>query len=128
MQLRNVDLRSVGHSSQKLWPTTFFARKMPCILHCNAKKIRSMFSRIVRDLVQKAKWSEIFLSQVTYSTHGYHLGHYHFLMGSGAEAGIARVVKCRRHSDNPSLVIMEISVIREISVISGGFRYQIDFS
>ena len=60
MQLRDVDLRSVGPSVQKLWPTTFFARKMPCILHCNAKKIRSMFSRLVRDLVQKAKWSEIF--------------------------------------------------------------------
>ena len=38
----------------------FFARKMPCILHCSAKKISSMFSRLVRDLVQKAKWSEIF--------------------------------------------------------------------
>ena len=37
MQLRNVDLRSVGPSVQKLWPTTFFAKKMPCILHCNAK-------------------------------------------------------------------------------------------
>ena len=27
MQLRNVDLRSVGHSSQKLWPKTFFSEK-----------------------------------------------------------------------------------------------------
>ena len=60
MQLRNVDLRSVGPSVQKLWPTTLFARKMSCILRCNAKKIRSMFSRLVRDLVQKAKWSKIF--------------------------------------------------------------------
>ena len=24
MQLRDVDLRSVGHSSQKLWPKTFW--------------------------------------------------------------------------------------------------------
>ena len=38
MQLRNVNLRSVGPSVQKLWPTTFFAKKMPCILHYNAKK------------------------------------------------------------------------------------------
>ena len=59
MQLRNVDLRSIGPSVQKLWPTTFFARKMPCILHCNAKKIRNTFSRLVRDLAQKAKCSEI---------------------------------------------------------------------
>ena len=60
MQLRNVDLRSVGPSVQKLWPTTFFARKMPCILHCNEKKIWISFSRLDRGLVQKAKWSEIF--------------------------------------------------------------------
>ena len=60
MQLRNVDLRSVGPSVQKLWPTTFFARKMPCILHCNEKKIRISTSRLDRGLVQKAKWSEIF--------------------------------------------------------------------
>ena len=39
MQPRNVNLRSVGPSVQKLWPTTFFARKMPCILHCNEKKL-----------------------------------------------------------------------------------------
>ena len=38
MQLRNVNLRSVGPSVQKLWPTTFFAKKMPCILHGVAKK------------------------------------------------------------------------------------------
>ena len=43
MQLRNVDLRSVGPSVQKLWPTTFFARKMPCILHCNEKKFGHRF-------------------------------------------------------------------------------------
>jgi len=60
MQLRNVNLRSVGPSVQKLWPTTFFARKMPCILHCNEKKIWTSFSRLDRGLVQKAKWSEIF--------------------------------------------------------------------
>ena len=60
MQLRNVDLRSVGPSVQKLWPTTFFARKMPCILHCNEKKIWISFSRLDRGLVQKAKWSKIF--------------------------------------------------------------------
>ena len=39
--------------------TTFFARKLPCILHCNAKKIRNTFSRPDRDLAQKAKCSEI---------------------------------------------------------------------
>ena len=60
MELRDVDLRSVGPSVQKLWPTTFFAKKMPCILHYNAKKIRDTISRLVRDLAQKAKWSEIF--------------------------------------------------------------------
>ena len=43
MQLRNVDLRSVGPSVQKLWPTTFFARKIPCILHCNEKKLGYLF-------------------------------------------------------------------------------------
>ena len=60
MQLRNVDLRSIGPSVQKLWPTTFFARKIPCILHCNEKKIWTSFSRLDRGLVQKAKWSEKF--------------------------------------------------------------------
>ena len=59
MQLRNVDLRSVGPFVQKLWQTTFFARKMPCILHCNEKKIWTSFCRLDRGLVQKAKWSEI---------------------------------------------------------------------
>ena len=44
MELRDVDLRSVGPSVQKLWPTTFFAKKMPCILHCNAKKISNTIS------------------------------------------------------------------------------------
>ena len=60
MQLRNVDLRSVGHSSQKLWPKTFFGKK--CLVFCliSLKKIRSTFSRLVRDLVQKAKCSKIF--------------------------------------------------------------------
>ena len=43
MELRDVDLRSVGPSVQKLWPTTFFAKKMPCIFHYNAKKIRNKF-------------------------------------------------------------------------------------
>ena len=37
----------------------FFRKKMPCILPYNAKKIRNMFSRLVRDLAQKAKWSKI---------------------------------------------------------------------
>ena len=60
MELRDVDLRSVGPSVQKLWPTTFFARKMPCILHCNEKKIRISTSRQDRGIVQKAKCSEIF--------------------------------------------------------------------
>ena len=40
MELRDVDLRSVGHSVQKLWPTTFFAKKIPCIVHGAAKKKR----------------------------------------------------------------------------------------
>ena len=35
-------------------------KKTPCILPYKAQNIRSMFSRLVRDLVQKAKWSEIF--------------------------------------------------------------------
>ena len=52
MQLRNVDLRSVGPSVQKLWPTTFFAKKMPCILHGTAKKIRNTISRQVSGLAQ----------------------------------------------------------------------------
>ena len=59
MELRDVDLWSIGPSVQKLWPTTFFAKEMPCILHCNAKKIRDTISRLVRDLAQKAKCSEI---------------------------------------------------------------------
>ena len=52
MQLRNVNLRSVGPSVQKLWPTTFFAKKMPCILHCNAKKIRDTISSQVSGRAQ----------------------------------------------------------------------------
>ena len=52
MELRDVDLRSVGPSVQKLWPTTFFAKKMPCILHCNAKKIRDTISSQVSGLAQ----------------------------------------------------------------------------
>ena len=68
MQLRDVEIRSVGPSVQKLWPTTFFARKMPCILHCNAKKIRNTFSRLVRDLAQKAKlWRSIIQALPTIS-------------------------------------------------------------
>ena len=54
MELRDVDLRSVGSSVQKLWPTIFFAKKMPCILHCNAKKIRDTISRQVSGLAQLA--------------------------------------------------------------------------
>ena len=52
MELRDVDLRSVGPSVQKLWPTTFFAKKMPCILHGAAKKIRNTISRQVSGLAQ----------------------------------------------------------------------------
>ena len=49
---RDVDLRSVRPSTQKLWPTTFFAKKMPCILHGTAKKIRYTISRQVSGLAQ----------------------------------------------------------------------------
>ena len=59
MELRDVDLRSVGPSVQKLWPITFFAKKMPCILHYNTKKISNTISRQVRDLTQKAKVPKI---------------------------------------------------------------------
>ena len=52
MELRDVNLRSVGPSVQKLWPTTFFAKKMPCILHCNAKKIRDTISSQVSGRAQ----------------------------------------------------------------------------
>ena len=52
MELRDVDLRSVGPSVQKLWPTTFFAKKMPCILHGAAKKIRYTISSQVSGLAQ----------------------------------------------------------------------------
>ena len=60
MQLIDVVLRSVGHSSQKLWQKTFFSEKMPCILPYNAKKISNTISSLVRNLAQKAKWSKIF--------------------------------------------------------------------
>ena len=52
MQLRNVNLRSVGPSVQKLWPTTFFAKKMPCILHGVAKKISNTISSQVSGRAQ----------------------------------------------------------------------------
>ena len=52
MELRDVDLRSVGPSVQKLWPTTFFAKKMPCILHGAAKKIRDTISSQVSGRAQ----------------------------------------------------------------------------
>ena len=52
MQLRNVNLRFVGPSVQKLWPTTFFAKKMPCILQGAAKKIRDTISSQVSGLAQ----------------------------------------------------------------------------
>ena len=52
MELRDVDLTSVRPSVQKLWPKTFFAKKMPCILHCNAKKIRDTICRQVSGLAQ----------------------------------------------------------------------------
>merc|ERR1712208_119955 len=52
MELRDVDLRSVGPSVQKLWPRTFFAKKMPCILHGAAKEIRYTISSQVSGLAQ----------------------------------------------------------------------------
>ena len=52
MQLRDVDLRSVGPSVQKLWPTTFFAKKMPCILHGAEKKISNVISSQVSGRAQ----------------------------------------------------------------------------
>ena len=58
MQLRDVDLRSVGPSVQKLWPKKF-PQKMPCFLPYKVENIRSTFSRQVRDLTQKAKVPEI---------------------------------------------------------------------
>ena len=38
MQLRDVDLRSVGPSIQKLEPNNFFKSKIPCILPYKAEK------------------------------------------------------------------------------------------
>ena len=52
MKLRDVDLMSVGPSIQKLWPTTFFGKKMPCILHYNTKKISNTIYRQVSDQAQ----------------------------------------------------------------------------
>ena len=52
MELRDVNLRSVGPSVQKLWPTTFFAKKMPCILHGAAIKIRDTISSQVSGRAQ----------------------------------------------------------------------------
>ena len=52
MELRDVDLRSVGPSVQKLWPTTFFAKKMPCILHGAEKKISNVISSQVSGRAQ----------------------------------------------------------------------------
>ena len=39
-------------SVQKIWPTAFFAKKMPCILHGAAKKIRDTISSQVSGLAQ----------------------------------------------------------------------------
>ena len=75
MQLRDVDLRSVGHSSQKLWPKTFFGIKMPCILHYNAKKITNsskslrfwktqLFSQIIDQKEQKKQPVEVWRSNL----------------------------------------------------------------
>ena len=47
MQLKDFDLRSEGHSIQKLWPKTF-SQKMPCILPYKAGNMRSTISRQVR--------------------------------------------------------------------------------
>ena len=52
MQLRDVDLRSVGPSVQKLGPKTFFNKKMPCILHYISKKISNTISSQVSGLAQ----------------------------------------------------------------------------
>ena len=59
MQLRSVDLRSVGPSSQKLWPKFIFTFIVPFILHCEPKKIRTPFSRHFSDPTQKAKLSKM---------------------------------------------------------------------
>ena len=59
MQLRSVDLRSVGPSSQKLWPKQIFAFIFPCILHCEPKKISNTISRHFSDPTQKAKLSKM---------------------------------------------------------------------
>ena len=77
MELRDVDLRSVGPSVQKLWPTTFFAKKMPCILHCNAKKIRDTISSQVSGRAQlpgviiyiRVEWIHAFL-EIAKGPHG----------------------------------------------------------
>ena len=50
--LRGVDLRSVGHSSQKLSPKKVLQSCSPCILPCIAKKISMTISGQVSDLAQ----------------------------------------------------------------------------
>ena len=55
MQLRDVVLRSVRTLYSKVMAKNFFPQKMPCILPYKAENIKSMFSRQVRDLTQKAK-------------------------------------------------------------------------
>ena len=63
MQLRDVVLRSIGHrtlQSKVMAKNFFFRKKIPCILLITLKNIRYTISRLVRDLVQKAKWSKIF--------------------------------------------------------------------
>ena len=40
----------------KVIAKTFFSQKKPCILPYKGENIKSMFSRQVRDLTQKAKW------------------------------------------------------------------------
>ena len=59
MQPRDVDLRSVGHSGQKLWPKLICASIFPCILHCEPKKISNIVSGPFSDLAQKAKLSKM---------------------------------------------------------------------
>ena len=39
MKLRDVDLRSVGHSIQKLWPKTFFSPKKCLVFYLIKLKI-----------------------------------------------------------------------------------------
>ena len=55
-----LDTSGTKISPQKvIFGQKIILKKMPYILPFNTKNIRSMFSRLVRDLAQKAKWSKI---------------------------------------------------------------------